>query len=205
MSVEGDEAGMGLDESAAALLELWLGPEAERDAPTAEIQARWFAKDAAFDAELERKFGELHARASRGALDSWSATPRGRIALVILLDQLSRNLCRSSGRSFANDAKALALAKQGLALGVDRELAGSERYFLYMPFMHSEALDDQRRSVELFTALSREWKVVDARRWAVAHHDIVARFGRFPHRNALLGRDTTKEEEAFLAQPGSSF
>lgn len=196
---------MNAEPSAAALLELWLGPELGRDAPAAEVRERWFVKDAAFDAELLRSFGELHARAGRGELDGWAATPRGRVALVIALDQLSRNLGRGSAASFAHDAEALALAKEGVALGVDRELAGSERYFLYMPFMHSEALPDQARSVELFAALAKELPALDATRWAAAHRDIVARFGRFPHRNALLGRSTTPDEEAFLAQPGSSF
>jgi uncharacterized protein (DUF924 family) len=194
-----------LPASAAALLELWLGPESERDAPAESKRKRWFEKDPAFDAELARDYGELLAQAGRGELDAWAATARGRVALVILLDQLSRNIHRGTAASFANDARALALAKRGVALGIDRELRGSERYFSYMPFMHSESVADQTRCLELFTELARDVPGLDARQWAARHRDIIVRFGRFPHRNALLGRRSTPEEEAFLEQPGSSF
>jgi uncharacterized protein (DUF924 family) len=190
---------------AAALLDLWLGPEADRDAPAAEVRKRWFEKSAAFDAQLAQGYGELLERAGRGELDVWAATARGRVALVILCDQLGRNLGRGSAAMFAHDPRALDLARQGLAPEVERSLRGSERYFLYMPFMHSESIADQDRSVELFAQLARDYPSLDGRTWAQSHRDIVARFGRFPHRNALLGRRSTPQEEAFLEQPGSSF
>jgi len=190
---------------AEALLENWLGPEGERDAPTNAVRQRWFTKSPEFDAWLLREHGNDLDAAARGDYDSWTDTPRGRLALVILLDQLTRNLRRGSGAVFDNDKKALALAREGIERGEDRALRGAERNFLYMPFMHSEQLADQERSIELFKQLAADVPQLDAVEWAVRHRDVIARFGRFPHRNNLLDRTSTPDEALFLQLPGSSF
>jgi uncharacterized protein (DUF924 family) len=190
---------------ATQILDFWLGPEGERDAPAADVRKRWFGGGPELDARLAREFGEDLERAARGDLDAWTATPRGTLALVIVLDQWTRNIRRGSGRMFENDTRAISIAKQALDRGDDARLAAAERNFLYMPFMHAESLDDQRRALELFAELARIAPTLDVRSFAQAHHDIVARFGRFPHRNALLGRSSTAEETQFLLQPNSSF
>jgi len=136
------------------LLEHWLGPDKQRDAPANAVRQRWFAKSLEYDAWLLREHAADLDAAERGEYDAWADTPRGRVALVILLDQLTRNLRRVSRAMFDNDDKALALARKGIELGEDRKLRAAERNFLYMPFMHSESLDDQDRSVELFTQLA---------------------------------------------------
>lgn len=190
---------------AETLIEHWLGPEKARDAPAQAVRQRWFAKSLEYDAWLLREHGGDLDAAERGEYDAWADTPRGRVALVILLDQLTRNLRRDSGAMFDNDDKALALARAGVERGEDRGLRASERNFLYMPFMHSEALVDQDRSVVLFTQLAADAPTLDAVQWAVKHRDVIARFGRFPHRNNLLDRTSTPDEVLFLQLPGSSF
>lgn len=175
-----------------ALLEFWF----------AQPKERLFKSDPEFDDELRRRFGSLHEAAAIGALDDWRETPRGCLALIVLLDQLTRNFHRGSPGSYANDAQALALSKEAIARGHDAALGESERAFLYMPFEHSEDLADQERGVELMAGLTSDpgW-----RRFAAMHRDIIARFGRFPHRNAVLGRESSAEELAFLEEPNSSF
>ena len=128
-----------------------------------------------------------------------------RRGVVILLDQFPRNMFRGDGRTHATDEKALETAKYAIERALDRELAPFQRIFLYLPFMHAEDVHDQRRSVELYEALAAEPGGPDVREYAVGHKDIVERFGRFPHRNAILGRETTPEEAEFLTQPGSSY
>jgi uncharacterized protein (DUF924 family) len=174
----------------AALLDFWFAPET---AP------KWFAKDAAFDATLRTRFGTLPQSAAAGALDHWAATAHGALALVLLLDQLPRNLYRDDARAFVNDPHALAIARSALARGFDRGLPEQMRQFLYMPFMHAEELAAQERCCTLFADQPEQ------RKYAEAHRDIIARFGRFPHRNAVLGRASTPEETAFLAGPNASF
>jgi uncharacterized protein (DUF924 family) len=161
----------------------------------------WFARSDEFDARLRDVLGPLHARAAAGELDDWTATPRGALALVILLDQAPRNLFRGSAQAFATDPAALRHARAVVDAGLDRDMTESERVFLYLPFEHTEDLADQNRCIELCSALPTPMY----REFAVRHRDIIARFGRFPHRNALLGRDSTPEELEFLKQPGSSF
>ena len=194
------------------VLDFWLGPLDSRGRADREHTLRWFTRDAAFDALLGQRFGALHAAAARGERDAWLGSTRGRLALVIVLDQFSRNLHRGDAQSFACDGRALAAAREAVALGLDRTLALDERNFLYMPFMHSEDLADQDRSVELFTRLAEEQTdeelkkyLANALDYAERHRAIIRRFGRFPHRNALLGRSSTSEELEFLKQPGSSF
>ena len=193
------------------VLEFWFGSLDARGRADEEHSRRWYEKDAAFDAQIKTRFGELHSAALRGERDAWLATSRGRLALVIVLDQFSRNMFRGDRLSFVGDERALAAALEGVVQGLDEPLALDERMFLYMPFMHSEVLEHQRRCVELFSALleaqseeSREY-LSRALGFARRHYDIVERFGRFPHRNAMLGRSSTPEELEFLKQPGSSF
>ena len=162
---------------------------------------RWWRRDAAFDEEIRARVGPLREEILRGEHADWRGTARGALAYVVVLDQLSRNMFRGTPRAFEGDARALGAAREALARGDDATLASDERLFLYMPFMHSEALADQDRSLALFRALGG----ADALHAAEKHHAIIARFGRFPHRNAILGRASTPEEIAFLEEPGSSF
>ena len=161
----------------------------------------WFAKDDAFDAAIAEHFSEIHAQAARGELDHWAETSSGGLALVIVLDQFSRNLYRDKADAFAQDAKARAIARQLIETGIHYSLGDQERVFLFLPFEHSEDPRDQAYSVDLFGRLEDQSYL----EWAIKHKDIIDRFGRFPHRNAALGRDSTPEEEAFLKEPGSSF
>lgn len=164
-----------------------------RDAGT----KKWFGKDPAFDAEFRDKFLAAHEAAAANGLDMWAATPEGSLALLILLDQFPRNCFRGTERMFATDAKALEVAAAAVANGQDQKLDEELRAFVYLPFEHSEELADQDRSVELFTPLGEEML-----RWADMHRDIIRRFGRFPHRNEILGRESTPEEIEFLKAGG---
>ncbi|MEJ8855536.1 DUF924 family protein [Variovorax robiniae] len=161
---------------------------------------RWFAKDAAFDAEFKARFEATHHAAATGALDHWADDAEGALALLILLDQLPRNAWRGSGHMFATDGKAQAIARAAVDAGLDQQIDDEElRAFFYMPLMHSESLDDQHRCVALCAALS-----TDQARYALHHREIIERFGRFPHRNAALGRSTTADEQQFLDGGGFS-
>ena len=166
----------------------------------AQSEKTWFTADPAFDAEVRSRFAGLVGEAKAGALNNWADSPEGALALVILLDQMTRNIHRDSAEMFAADDKALAVAKQAIAQGFDKELPKHKRRWLYMPFMHSEDLADQEMSVELFTRSEISGSIP----FAIDHADIIRRFGRFPHRNVLLGRPTKPEEDAFLAGGGFS-
>ena len=193
------------------VLEFWFPPDSTR------ANAMWWGKDPRLDAEIRERFGPTLAAAKAGELDGWTATARGRAALIIVLDQLSRNIFRGDPRTYEADAQACALTLAGVRLGQDRELDPMQRLFFYMPLEHSEELEHQETCVELMKGLAADVAAeagVDPARsdrfvgfidYAVRHRDIVARFGRFPHRNALLGRESTAEEIEFLKQPGSSF
>jgi uncharacterized protein (DUF924 family) len=159
---------------------------------------RWFARDDAFDAAITERFGALHAEAAAGRLAAWGETAEGAFALVILLDQFSRNIFRSDPRTWAADPLARAVADRAIARGFDHAVAPELRRFFYLPYMHSEDWADQERSV----ALNRSLEDPDLVKWAEHHRDIIARFGRFPHRNAILGRETTPEEQRFLDEGG---
>lgn len=162
---------------------------------------QWFKKDDAFDAALRDRFGTAHAEAAAGGFAGWEATADGRMALILVLDQMSRNLYRGDPRAFAQDGRALALARRAVAAG-DHVFARRERcQFLFLPFEHSEALADQLWCEALFRSLG-DANLID---YAERHRVIVERFGRFPHRNVALGRNSTPEELAFLEQPNSSF
>lgn len=159
---------------------------------------RWFRPDPEFDAEFLRRFGAAHLAAARRELDAWMATPEGALALLILLDQLPRNAWRGTAHAFATDPLARRFAREALARGHDQKVEPALRRFMYLPFQHSEDPADQDLAVRLCQGLDR----APDDRWAEHHRDIIARFGRFPHRNAALGRDSTPEEEAFLAEGG---
>lgn len=196
-------AGPALPRAAQDVLAFWFGPEdVER--------AVWFARDPAFDAEIARRFGALVSAALDGGLDAWPDSAEGRLARVIVLDQFTRNIHRGTPRAFAGDAQALALARALVADGQDRALPPLRRVFAYLPFEHAEDRALQDESVRRFAALAAEGGVHAASTartldYAERHRAVVARFGRFPHRNAILGRPGTDEELAFLQQPGSSF
>ena len=161
--------------------------------------ARWFRRDEAFDAEFSRRFLVTHEAAAAGQLQAWNDTPEGALALVLLLDQFPRNAFRGTARVYATDAQARAVADAAIRRGFDQAVEPDLRRFFYIPFMHSESLADQERSVGLYAPADE-----DAQRWAHHHRDIVVRFGRFPHRNAVLGRQSTAEEERFIAEGGFS-
>jgi uncharacterized protein (DUF924 family) len=163
----------------------------------------WFEKDAAFDAACTNLAAARDA-ATAGEFDHWADTPRGGLALLILLDQLSRNLYRGTAETFAADARARAIARDLIARGFDQALTPVERMFVYLPFEHSEDLADQDLSVRLFEALD----AISGEQTpdhAIRHRDVIRRFGRFPHRNAALGRVSSADEEAYLAEPGAGF
>jgi uncharacterized protein (DUF924 family) len=162
---------------------------------------QWFQKDDAFDAEMSDRFSALHGHAAAGGCADWEGTVDGRMALILVLDQFSRNLHRGDARAFAQDPRARAIARAAIAKGDHVPATPARKLFLYLPFEHSEALADQDWCMSLFTALGD----ADLLDYAHRHREIVARFGRFPHRNAALGRETTPEELEFLQQPGSSF
>ncbi len=190
------------------ILEVWFG---KGDVPSEAVRAQWWKKDPDFDAMLRDRFGALLDRGVRGELDDWANDAPGALALVILLDQFSRNIHRGTPRSFAADEHALMMAKRAVHHGFDAALPIHRRIFLYMPWMHSEELDAQKECVRLFERLANEAPpeaqptIRNNLDFAIRHLEIVERFGRFPHRNAILGRTTTPEEEAFLREPNSSF
>lgn len=161
----------------------------------------WFAKDSSLDARIVERFSSTHEKASRCELYGWRETAKGRLAEVLVLDQFSRNMFRDSPRAFAQDPLALALAQEAVRAGADQDLTPSERTFLYMPFMHSESLVIHDVAVELFTKNG----IAQNLDYEQKHKAVLDRFGRYPHRNAILGRPSTPEEVAFLTEPGSSF
>jgi len=175
-----------------AVLDYWLlqiGPE------------KWFVRDDTLDDDICARFSALHIRATTGALAPWRGTPRGCLAEIILLDQFSRNLFRDDARAFAADSQAREVMDHALARRFDESMNVDERRFLYMPLQHSENAADQARSVDLYRTLEDD-KTFE---YTLRHQEIIARFGRFPHRNAVLGRESTAEEVAFLSEPNSSF
>lgn len=162
---------------------------------------QWFEKDLNLDRLIKRRFGDLHRQVAACEHYAWRKRPRGRLAEIIVLDQFSRNIYRDSPKAFEQDSMALALAQEAIAVGANQSLQGVHRSFLYLPFMHSESLRIHEVAVELFSAPGLEENLD----YELRHKVIIERFGRYPHRNALLGRVSTPEEEEFLRQPGSSF
>lgn len=163
--------------------------------------SQWWKKDENFDGLIVERYSAIHHAASRCELFDWRREARGRLAEIIVLDQFSRNMCRGSPLSFANDTLALGLAQEAVSLGADKPLEAAERTFLYMPFMHSESLKIHEIAVELFRANG----LPNNLDFEMRHRAIIERFGRYPHRNAILGRESTDEEIEFLKEPGSAF
>lgn len=201
-----------MDEEAAALLAFWFGPITDDDGKIAERQSGlWWSKCAKADREVAIRFGGLPTRAASGKLDHWQRDARGRLALIVALDQLPRQLFRDRAEAFAHDRRALDLSLQGQTLGQDRQLRPIERAFFYMPMEHAESEPIQKRCVSRFEALLAEVPPVqkpafeNLLAYARRHRDIIRRFGRFPHRNAILDRPSSAAEEAFLNEPGSRF
>ncbi|WP_429239970.1 DUF924 family protein [Aeromonas veronii] len=194
------------------LLDLWFGDEAD-DVLRATRQAPlWWGKSSETDALLASRFGELAEAAAKGSLAHWADAPSGRLALILLLDQLPRNMHRGTPAAFAQDPLARDLCLKGLSIGADKSLSPLERVFFYLPLEHAESREQQARSVALFEALAAEQAGTPAQAtfagfadFARRHQVIIERFGRVPHRNDILGRTSTPEEAAFLQQPGSGF
>ncbi|QDO96526.1 DUF924 domain-containing protein [Ferrovibrio terrae] len=178
--------------------------DAAVDAPLKHRKA-WFEKNDAFDAQIRSRFSAAVETALAGGYADWAETAEGALALLILLDQFSRNLFRGQAKAFAGDARARIVARQAVDRGFDIALQPVMRMFFYLPFEHSEHLPDQELAHLLFSALDKDLPGHDLAGWADKHRVIIARFGRFPHRNAALGRDSSPEEVEFLKQPGSSF
>jgi len=188
-----------------AVLEFWFDAKPGTSG-YGRMREVWFeGKNPAFDAEVRARLGAAHERATARALEDWIAAPRSALALVLLLDQVPRNVFRGLPRAYASDGQARETARAALARGHDRTLLPNERLFLYLPFEHSETLSDQDRMIELAQGLAAFPDTAEIMAAARRHREIVARFGRFPHRNAVLGRASTAEEIAFLQEPNSSF
>lgn len=195
-----------LDARAREVLDFWFGAAGSPE--RGQERKQWFRKREAFDTQLRERFGALLEAARAGELDAWCATPEGALALVIVLDQFSRNCLRGTPHAFSADDKALAIARAMVESGADRRLPDVyHRMFAYMPFEHAESVAMQLESVRLFGELAREAApgVQGFYDYARRHAEVIERFGRFPHRNAVLGRESTEAELAFLREPGSRF
>ena len=203
--------------SAQDLLLFWFGPRPYAAAQVQQHSRLWFGEPGApeltpqTDELIRERYGELTQIAERGALAAWESSPRRRLALILLFDQFSRNIYRGSARAYAQDLEALSLTVSGMQIGADATLDPVERLFFYMPLMHAESLDVQEESVAAFRRLMEE-AAADLHRIfqasldaAVQHRDVIARFGRFPHRNDALGRESTPEEVEWLDTEGSDF
>jgi uncharacterized protein (DUF924 family) len=192
-----------LPERARVMLDFWFGPPGD---PQREKRRQiWFRGPPEFDATLDRLFRADHESAARGELAAWETAPHSALALVLLLDQIPRNIFRGTPRAYQTDALARAAASRVIEQGFDRTLPPVWRWFIYLPFEHSEDIADQSRAVELFATVPDGADPERGLRIVLRHHEIVERFGRFPHRNAILGRVSTPEEIEFLKEPDSSF
>lgn len=185
------------------ILEFWFGEPGEAD--YGKPRKVWFIKNPNFDQEVRSRFLPIYQQAGAGELDDWKNSPQSCLALIILLDQFPRNLFRGQPQAFATDSQAVAYAKHAVANGFDQELLPIQRQFIYLPFEHSENLADQHQCIKLFSTLKAYPECLSGVDYAHRHFKVIERFGRFPHRNEILGRETTPEEAEFLKQPGSSF
>lgn len=188
---------------AKEILDFWFGTP--NDADYGQPRKMWFTKNPEFDEEVELRFLSHYQQAATGQLDEWKTSPQGCLALIILLDQFPRNLFRGQPKAFATDSLALAYTKHAITQGFDQELLPLQRWFIYMPFEHSESIEHQHQSIELFQKLCEQENLTEPLDYANRHFKVIERFGRYPHRNDILGRETTPEEAEFLKQPGSSF
>lgn len=187
------------------ILDFWFGSTRRDQRGYGERRSIWFRKDFKFDAEIRDRFLINVQQAAIGQLDHWRESAASCLALILLLDQFPRNLFRNSAQAYATDAQALALAEWAIAQGFDQQLLPVQRWFIYLPFEHSENLDHQDRAVELFRQVAAGMDDAAVMSASLRHRAIIQRFGRFPHRNQALGRVRTPEEAEFLKQPGSSF
>jgi uncharacterized protein (DUF924 family) len=200
-----------LNETPSTILAFWFGNLPDDKAVADQQSALWWKKNPVTDAAMRERFETCVRQAAAHALDHWATTPAGRLALILLTDQFPRNIYRSTPQSFAFDAQARDLCKQGLRQGDHAALRPIEKAFFYLPLEHAETIDDQRRAVALYRALRDEAPPSHRAtfdgflRSALRHEDVIVRFGRFPHRNAILGRTSTPEELVFLRQKASSF
>ncbi len=188
---------------AKEILDFWF------DSPEAldygKPKAFWFAKKSEFDEELRSRFIKDYQRAAAGYLDEWKEFPDSCLALILLLDQFPRNMFRGTPEAFATDWEALSAAQHAIAKGYDQKLLPVQRWFIYLPFEHSENLDHQRKAVQFFQQLGEHPDSASAIKYAIRHMEVIERFGRFPHRNVILGRASTPEEKEFLKKSGSYF
>ncbi|NJO94531.1 MAG: DUF924 domain-containing protein [Hydrococcus sp. RM1_1_31] len=185
------------------ILNFWFG---KPDNPNyGKPHKKWFIKNKDFDEEVRSQFLEVYQQAALGELDIWQKSSFSCLALIIVLDQFPRNMFRDMPKAYATDEKALILAKYAVENRFDRELLPVQRWFIYCPFEHSEHLENQQKAVELFSSLKNDPDSKNAINYAYQHLKVIERFGRFPHRNKILNRQNTPEEEEFLKQPGSSF
>lgn len=187
------------------VLDFWFGqPESEN---YGKARTEWFTKNVEFDQQVKEQFLTLYQQAAAQELETFLETPQGCLALIILLDQFPRNMFRGQPQAFATDHLALKYANYAVTKGYDQELLPVQRWFIYLPFEHSENLADQKRSLELMSSLKDDPETIRIKviEYAQRHFDVIQRFGRFPHRNQILGRISTPEEQEFLTQPGSSF
>lgn len=201
-----DSAAPGMQAAVAAgdILDFWFDRAAHpHDLPTRRKE--WWEKDPAFDAQVRDRFGAAVDAAIDGGFAEWAETAEGALALVLLLDQFPRHIFRGQARAFAGDERARQVAREAVSRGFDITLAPVMRLFLYLPFEHSESIDDQEFSLLLFSALDKQLPGLDLLDYAERHRAIIAQFDRFPHRNEALGRTSTPTETEFLRQPGSSF
>lgn len=186
------------------ILTFWFGEVRDEPSYFEEYAPRWFVQNTDFDRQIVQRFQADYELAAQGQLTHWTETARGGVALILVLDQFPRNMFRNDPRAFATDPLARQIAEQMIAAELDQQLCLVERYFVYVPFMHSENRAHQQRSVMLFQKLAEERAYFDTS-YAVRHQEVIDRFGRFPHRNSVLGRASTSEELEFLKQFGSSF
>jgi uncharacterized protein (DUF924 family) len=202
---------MATAETPQSILHFWFGDDPANAATSPECARLWWSKQPAVDEMMRERFGPLLPQVSSGALDSWASDPAGRLALILLADQFSRNIHRGTPEAFALDPVARRLALEGFAIGAFEGLLPIQRLFATLPLEHSESLADQDRCVALTRTLRDEVSPTERGPfdsfvdYAERHREIIRRFGRFPHRNAVLGRTSTPEEVAFLQTPGSSF
>jgi len=187
------------------ILLFWFGTPRDDKAYYDEWHSRWFTPNPQFDQEIRDRFMDDYQFAARRQLMEWQATPSSGLALVIILDQLPRNMFRGKPQAFATDALAREIATRLIQTGFDQLLLPIERAFVYMPLMHSETLADQHSSVMLFQQLAQEREYLSFVTYAIKHREVIERFGRFPHRNLILGRPSTPTEVEFLTQPSSAF
>jgi uncharacterized protein (DUF924 family) len=185
------------------ILNFWFGNPTQPE--YGKPQKFWFNKQTEFDNELRTRFQQDYEQAATGHLENWKDNPESCLALILLLDQFPRNMFRGTPKAFATDNQAVATAETAVKNGYDQQLLTVQRWFIYLPFEHSENIHHQEKAVNLFQQLSNNTESQSTIEYAIKHLEVIQRFGRFPHRNEILGRISTTEEQEFLKQPGTSF